>query len=186
MCPRKAVIPLWGRQLRPSVPPDTSYRIRLAGRDDADGFLRLVAELARFEKLDPPDEDAQARLIEDAFGRNPRIEVYVAAADREEDLVGYAIVLETYSSFLARPTLYIEDIYLTPDHRGTGLADAFMARLAKRAVDAGCGRIEGIVLGWNERARGFYARTGGRELDDWVFFRYDRPQLERLARGASS
>lgn len=165
------------------MPSDPSYRIRRATRDDADEFLRLVHELADFERLEPPDAEARDRLVEDAFGPDPRIEVYLAAVEgaADDDAVGYAIVLETYSSFLARPTLYLEDIYLTPDHRGTGLGDEFLRFLARRAVDADCGRIEGIVLGWNERARAFYKRHGVQEMDDWVFFRFDRDVLEGVA-----
>lgn len=163
------------------MPPGADYTIRRATRDDAEGFLRLVDELAEFERLDPPDEAARRRLVEDAFGPRPRIEVYIAHVDGGENPVAYAIVLETYSSFLARPTLYLEDIYLTPDHRGTGLGDDFLRFLARRAIDADCGRIEGIVLGWNERARAFYRRHGVQEMDDWVFFRFDRDALEGIA-----
>ncbi len=162
------------------MPSETPYRIRRATKEDADAFLRLVQELADFERLEPPDATAGQRLVEAAFGDEPRIEVHLAEADAADGVVGYAIVLETFSSFLARPTLYLEDIYLRPEHRGTGLGDAFLRYLARRALDADCGRIEGIVLGWNERARAFYKRHGVQEMDDWVFFRFDQQALQSL------
>ena len=87
-----------------------------------DDFIRLVIGLAEFEKLNPPDAAAQARLIEDAFGTKPRIEVWLAFADESRLPVGYAIFLETYSSFLARPTLYIEDVFVLAAESGRDVA----------------------------------------------------------------
>ncbi|HWG89644.1 MAG TPA: GNAT family N-acetyltransferase [Candidatus Thermoplasmatota archaeon] len=153
--------------------------IRFARPEDGPGYLRLVRELAEFEKLDPPSPEAERRLLEDAFGKDPKYELLVALAGRE--VVAYAIVLRTYSSFLAKPTLYLEDLYLSPGHRGSGLAERMMGTLAQLALDRGWGRLEGIVLTWNDRARRFYERTGAKELRDWYFFRYDEAALEALA-----
>src|SRR5262249_11159566 len=89
-----------------------SFYLRRGGRPDAAAFLNLIVALAEFEKLPPPDEEAKGRLIEDAFGSRPRYEPWLALADGHEGPVAYAILLETYSSFLARPTLYIEDIFV--------------------------------------------------------------------------
>jgi GNAT superfamily N-acetyltransferase len=158
------------------------YTIRAGRAEDGPGFVRLVRELAEFERLAPPDADAQKRLIEDAVGPRPRFELFVAEAAGHAGIVGYAVVLWTYSSFLAKPTLYLEDIYLTPAHRGTGLARVFLAALARHALERGAGRIEGVVLTWNERARRFYAATGAKELEDWRFFRYDERALQDIAR----
>jgi GNAT superfamily N-acetyltransferase len=149
--------------------------IRRATPADGPAFLRLVRELAEFEKLDPPTPDAQARLLADAFGARARFELHVAEAEGE--VVAYAITFETYSSFLAKPTLYLEDLYVTPAHRGKGVSHAMMRRLAALAAERGCGRLEGVVLAWNARARRFYAKTGARELGDWIFFRYDLADL---------
>lgn len=155
------------------------YQIQFAEPPHGPGFLRLVRELAEFEKLAPPSPEAEARLLQDAFGPDPRYELLVALHGGE--VVAYAIVLRTYSSFLAKPTLYLEDIYLAPGHRGTGLAERMMGTLARLALSRGWGRLEGIVLTWNERARRFYARTGAKELKEWYFFRYDEEALAALS-----
>jgi len=158
-----------------------SYVLRRARPQDGAEFVRLVDELAAFERLDPPTASAKRRLVRDAFGRAPRFELFVASRRGRQGLVAYAIVLWTYSSFLARPTLYLEDIYLSPDHRGTGLARSFLSYLARVALRRKGGRIEGVVLGWNQRARRFYRSTGAKELADWRFFRYDERALQTLA-----
>jgi GNAT superfamily N-acetyltransferase len=157
-----------------------NYRIRAATRADASDWLRLVTELARFEKLTPPSPAARRRLVRDAFGSKRRIEVFLAT--KRDEAVGYAIVAWTYSSFLAKPTLWLEDLYLRPDHRGTGLSRAFLGHLARRAEREGAGRIEGIVLGWNQRAQRFYQRTGATLKKEWILLRYTGPEIRRLAR----
>lgn len=159
-----------------------TYVVRRGRAADGPGFLRLVDELATFERLPKPFPAARRRLLRDAFGRRPRFELLVATRRGTPDVVAYAILLWTYSSFLAKPTLYLEDLYLSPAHRGTGLARQMMASVARRAKKGRAGRIEGIVLEWNERARRFYRRSGAQELADWIFFRYDEQALGRLAR----
>lgn len=185
--------------MRPSAPSDVVAGppgLRPAVAQDGPEFLRLVTELAVFEKLDPPSPEGRARLLRDAF-ETRTFELFVSdagvgppAANASEArsgsaglpprLAGYAIVLWTYSSFLGKPTLYLEDIYFSPEHRGSGKAKAAMQFLADLALSRGAGRIEGVVLGWNERARRFYAATGAKELSDWIFFRYDEDALYRL------
>jgi GNAT superfamily N-acetyltransferase len=159
-----------------------SYVVRRARPEDGPGFVGLVRELAAFERLAPPDAEAEKRLLADAFGHQPRYELLVASEEGRPQLVAYAIVLWTYSSFLAKPTLYLEDIYLSPGHRGTGLAQQMLRDLARLALERRAGRIEGVVLEWNERARRFYRTTGAKELEDWRFFRYDEDALRKLAR----
>lgn len=156
-------------------------KVRVARRSDASAFLRLVEALARYEKLDPPDAAARRRLVRDAFGTRPRLTVLLGELDGTP--AAYAILLETYSSFLARPTLWIEDIYVDVSARGQGLGRAMMRAIAKEARRRGCHRIEGVVLGWNKLAQGFYRKTGGVVRKDWWLLRYDRAGLERLARG---
>src|SRR3989442_15751231 len=92
--------------------------VRRAILADAETVLNLITQLAHYEKLNPPDEEARARLLEDGWGNSPRFEAWLAEADGLP--VGYAIVFETYSTFLARPTLYLEDIFVLPEHRGKG------------------------------------------------------------------
>lgn len=155
--------------------------MRPARRPDGEEFLRLVEELAVFEKLAPPTAEGRARLLADGFDAR-RFELFVADDPaRAGRLAGYAIVLWTYSSFLGKPTLYLEDLYFSPEHRGSGLAQEALRFLSALALERGAGRIEGVVLGWNERARRFYARTGAKEMGDWIFFRYDEAALGKLA-----
>ncbi len=156
--------------------------IRRAAPSDAGVFLALVRALAEYEELDPPDADAEQRLIADGFGATPRFESYLAEVSGE--VVGYAIVFETYSSFLARPTLYLEDLFVLPTARRQGAGRALLHYLAAEAVRRDCGRMEWIVLHWNELARGVYRRIGAEEMQDWCFCRLSGDALRRMAEGA--
>lgn len=143
-------------------------RIRAYRKGDARDFLRLVRELARFEKLKPPTPAAGRRMVGD-IGR--RVEVLMA-----EDggaAVGYAIYLFTYSSFLARPTLYLEDVFVLPEARGQGVGKAFFAALRKIARAKRCGRMEWTVLNWNKPAIRFYDAQGARPLKEWTTYRLE-------------
>lgn len=156
------------------------YRVRKATRADAKAWFDLIVELARFEKLTPPTPAARRRLVRDAFGPKPRIEVLVGTF--EEQVVAYAIIAWTYSSFLAQPTLWLEDVYVTKAHRGTGLADGMLQALSRRALREKAGRIEGIVLNWNTHAQAFYLRTGAHLKKEWILLRYQEKALRRNAR----
>src|SRR5262249_24591500 len=108
-----------------------AFSIRAARRDDATGFLALVRALAEFERLPGPTDQAPELRIEDAFGRTPRFELLVAGpAETPGPILAYAVFFATYSTFLARPSLYLEDIFVHPDARGRGLAEQMMRRLA--------------------------------------------------------
>lgn len=156
--------------------------IRPATIEDAPDILKLVVALADFERLPPPDEDAQGRLITDAFGPHPRFEIFLA--DVERQVVGYAFVFETYSTFLALPTLYLEDLFVLPEFRGQKVGYALFAYCAEEAVRSGCGRLDWTVLEWNTHAIQFYKRLGAKHLSDWHLYRLDGPALEKL--GANS
>lgn len=163
--------------------PRVTVTVREATRADADAFLGLVDALAEYEKLDPPAADARERLVEDAFAEDPSARrVKVLLGESEGRAVAYAILCETYSSFLARPTLYLEDVFVAPDARMRGVGKAMMRAVAQEAEARGCHRIEGVVLSWNDLAHGFYAATGGDVKRDWFLLRYDRAGIERLAR----
>lgn len=153
--------------------------MRRAAPSDGPAFLALVDALAEYEKLPPPDADAKARLLADAFGARPRFTLLLG--ERAGKVIAYAILLETYSSFLARPTLYLEDVFVNPAERRGGAGRAMMRAIAKEALARGCHRVEGVVLGWNESAQKFYQVTGGRVLDDWWLLRYDREGIARLS-----
>lgn len=157
--------------------------IRPATTDDADTFLGLVDQLADYEKLDRPSPQARGRLVADAFGPRQRISVFLGELDGTA--VSYAIVLETYSSFLALPTLYLEDLFVVPDARRHGLGGAFFRFLAGEAVRRGCGRMEWVVLDWNELAIGFYDKLGARRMTEWYTYRLNAEQLQEIAGGGS-
>lgn len=143
-------------------------KIRPYRKSDARDFLRLVRELARFEKLKPPTPAAGRRMVGD-IGR--RVEVLMAEDGGVS--VGYAIYLFTYSSFLARPTLYLEDVFVRPDQRGKGVGKAFFAALRKIARAKRCGRMEWTVLNWNKPAIRFYDAQGARPLKEWTTYRLE-------------
>lgn len=156
--------------------------IRPARPDDAGALLDLIDALADYEKLDRPDEAARERLTRDIFGPRPRIEVLLAFDG--DTAVGYALFLETYSSFLARPTLYLEDIFVHPDARGRRIGLTLMRQLATLALERDCGRMEWVVLRWNTPAIDFYDRLGAVPMKEWETFRLDRDGLERVSSGA--
>ena len=143
-------------------------KVRPYRSSDARDFLRLVRELARYEKLEPPTPAAGRRLVLD-IGR--RIHVLMGEVDSRS--VGYAIYLFTYSSFQARPTLYLEDVFVLPEHRGRGLGKAFFQALFRAARKARCRRMEWTVLDWNKPAIRFYDGLGARPLKGWTTYRLD-------------
>jgi GNAT superfamily N-acetyltransferase len=125
--------------------------VRKAEPADGPAFLALVRALAEFEQLPPPDADAEARLIADAFGSSPLYELWVATMGAS--VVAYAATFRAYSTFLARPTLYLEDLFVAPSARRRGVATAILARLEAVARERGCGRFEWTVLDWNVDAQ---------------------------------
>jgi GNAT superfamily N-acetyltransferase len=158
-----------------------SFRVRRGTRADAPSLLKLVKALADFEKLDSPDEAAQARLIEHAFGEKPRIEVWLAEADDAAAPVAYAIFFETYSSFLAQPTLYIEDIFVEVEHRQRGIGSALLRKAVELAHERGCGRVEWTALDWNVNAQKVYEqKLGARRMSEWYLYRMTRVEMEKF------
>lgn len=155
-----------------------SVVIRRAVPSDGGALLQLIEELAGYERLAPPDEDARARLLRDMFSTPPRLDAYLARLDGVP--VGYALVFETYSSFLALPTLYLEDIFILPEHRRGGIGLRFFRMLVAEAHRRGCGRMEWAVLDWNQPAINFYRKIGAREMKEWKTFRLVRDDMERL------
>lgn len=152
--------------------------IRKATRNDGKTVLSLINALASFEKLKRPSPAARKRLLKDAFGRKKRFEVFLAELDNKA--VGYAIIFETYSSFLALPTLYIEDIFVLPEYRRRKIGVLLFRRCVEEAAQRGCGRMEWMVLDWNVNAIRFYERLGARQLTEWLPFRLERKQFASL------
>jgi len=158
--------------------------VRAATAEDAPTLLRLIDALAEYEHLDPPDMAAKRRLVLDGFERTPpRFDTFLAFPKGNAEPIGYAIVLETYSSFLAKPTLYIEDLFVLPEARRTGGGSALFRHLSTEALRRGCGRMEWVCLDWNSLAIGFYEKQGGQHLDDWRVYRLTEDGLTRLSRG---
>ena len=156
-----------------------AFDLRRATRADAPDLLRLIRALAEFEKLTPPDAAAEARLVADGFGERPRFEAWLACVPEAIAPVGYAVFFETYSSFLARPSLYLEDIFVLPEFRGRGLGLALLRHCVKLAHERGCGRMEWTCLDWNRNAQRIYeTRVGARHMQEWFLYRLTRPDME--------
>jgi GNAT superfamily N-acetyltransferase len=149
--------------------------VRKAVAADAGVMLELIEGLAKYEKLTPPDDAARERLVRDAFGPKPRFDVFLGEVDGRP--AGYAFVFETYSTFLALPTLYLEDIFVLPEYRDRGAGIALFRHCVAEATRRGCGRLEFVVLDWNKLARDFYARLGAEHLTDWCYYRLRRDQF---------
>ncbi len=151
--------------------------IRPATSADGPAFLALVDALADYEKLPRPDAGARERLLSDAFTvQPPRFSLLLAEAEGA-GIVGYAVTFETYSTFLAKPTLYLEDLFVHPDFRGIGAGRALFGAVQAEAKNRGCGRMEWSCLDWNELAWTFYERRGATHLNDWRMYRLTENQL---------
>ena len=156
-------------------------------REHAAAFCRLVIALAEFEKLPPPDEAAQARLVEDALGAKQRIEVWLAFVNGETEPCGYMILVETYSSFLALPTLYLEDLFVLPERRKGGVGGALLKKVVSLAHQRGCGRVEWTALDWNVNAQQVYEqRIGAKRMSEWLLYRMTREDMQRLLENEAS
>lgn len=157
-----------------------SIALRPLTPEHAAAFCRLVVALAEFEKLTPPDAAAQARLVQDALGPRPRIEVWLAFVGGLAAPCGYAILVETYSSFLALPTLYIEDVFVLSEHRRCGVGGALLRQAVALAHERGCGRVEWTALDWNVNAQRVYEqRLGAKRMSEWFLYRMTRGDMQR-------
>lgn len=156
-----------------------TLQVRRARPDDGPALLELVAALAEYEKLPPPDAHARERLLRDGFGPAPRYELLFGELDGRP--VAYALYFFTYSSFLARPTLFLEDLFVLPEARRHGVGGALLRALAEAALAADCGRMEWAALTWNRLAIDFYERLGARALEEWRTFRLEGTGIAALA-----
>ena len=158
--------------------------MRVRGAEEADvGLIAgLVRELAEFERLLHEVRLTEAALRDALFGARRYAEVAIAEDERGEPM-GFALFFHTYSTFLGRPGIYLEDLFVRPAHRGSGAGTALLRHLARLAAERGCGRLEWAVLHWNEAAIEFYRRLGARPTADWTVYRLDGEALARLAAG---
>ena len=142
-------------------------------------ILSFIRDLAEYERLAHEVVATEELLRETLFGERPGAEVVIAELDGVP--VGFALFFHNFSTFLGRPGLYLEDLFVRPAARGHGVGRALLARLAAIAVERGCGRFEWAVLDWNEPAIGFYRNLGAVPLDDWTVQRVTGEALHRLA-----
>jgi GNAT superfamily N-acetyltransferase len=158
-----------------------SVVVRSLRAADVPRLLELIDALADYEKLPRPDPAARARLANDAVADPPPFQTLLAEIDGAP--IGYAIYFFTYSTFLAQPTLYLEDIFVLPGWRSQGAGVALFRACAAEAMRQACGRMEWQVLNWNEPSLKFYERLGARQLDEWLPFRLDGQALATVAAG---
>lgn len=158
----------------------SNITLRSATRADAEAVIGLIIALADFENLPPPDAAAQARLIEHGFGDAPQFEVMLAEVEGAPGPAGYALLLKTYSTFLAQPTLYLEDVFVLPEYRKRGIGKALLRHCVQMALDRGCERMEWTCLDWNTNAQALYERMGARRLKEWFLYRLTRPAMTEM------
>ncbi|BFG72838.1 GNAT family N-acetyltransferase [Paraburkholderia terrae] len=156
--------------------------IRAATPDDVGTMLALMYELAEFEKLTHLFIATEDGLRDGLFGARPSAEAIVA--ERDGKMIGYALFFHNYSTFLGRRGLYLEDLYVQPTERGTGLGSKMLRYLAALAVERQCGRFEWSVLDWNQPAIDFYQKMGATVLPDWRVVRITGDALDQLAASA--
>jgi GNAT superfamily N-acetyltransferase len=152
--------------------------LRPAGPDDCALLLELIRALAAYEKLTDQVTATEAGLRETLFGPRPAAESLIAELDGAP--AGFALFFSNYSTFLGRPGLYLEDLFVKPELRRRGVGRALFTHLARLAVERQCGRFEWSVLDWNEPAIAFYRRLGAVPLADWTVFRLTGEALRRL------
>ena len=157
-----------------------SFTIRAGERSDVPVIADLIRGLARYERLEHEVETTPERLEKTLFGPHRYAETLLAEEDGEA--IGFALFFHNYSTFLARPGVYLEDLFVREAHRGKGVGKALLARLAAIAVERECGRLEWAVLDWNKDAIGFYERLGARPNSDWTVYRLTGDALRGLAR----
>ncbi|PWG61556.1 GNAT family N-acetyltransferase [Sediminicurvatus halobius] len=160
---------------------ERALRIRRAEAADCGLILALIRELAEYERLAHEVVADEALLRKHLFGPQPAAEVLLAEAGDEP--VGFALFFTSFSTFLGRPGLYLEDLFVRPAHRGQGYGQALIGALARLALERGCGRLEWSVLDWNTPAIGFYRALGAEPMDEWTTYRVTGAALERLGNG---
>jgi len=155
-------------------------RVRRAKASDSGTIVSMIRALAEYERLASQVKVTTARIRRDGFGRRPYFETLICEDGKKT--VGFALYFFTYSTFVARPTLYVEDLFVLPDERGKGAGKALLGALARIAVRRECGRMEWAVLDWNLPAIKFYKRVGASLRKEWILTRLTGSSLRRLAR----
>lgn len=154
------------------------FRIAPATERDVPVILAMIKGLADYEKMADLVKATEESLRASLFGPRPAAEVVIAYAD--DEAAGFALFFPNYSTFLAQPGIYLEDLFVVPRWRAHGLGKKLLAHLAALAVERGCGRLEWVVLDWNEPAIGFYKKLGAERMDGWTVFRVTGDALAQL------
>ncbi len=160
--------------------PITNLRILPAEEKDIPLVLAFIRKLAEYERLSHVVVADQDTLRNSLFGPHPAAEVVLAYIENEP--VGFAVYFQTFSTFIGRPGIYLEDLFIEPTYRGSGIGTAILAYLASLTKQRGCARLSWAVLDWNDPAIQFYRTLGARALDDWTVFELSGTALERLAK----
>ena len=156
-----------------------TIRLRVATRDDIALIAHFIRALADYEKLLDEVRLDEGVLAEKLFGPRPYAEVLIGEINCQPE--GFALFFHNFSTFEGRPGIYLEDLFVTPEARGSGLGTALLAELARLAVERDCARLEWSVLDWNEPSIGFYKALGAKPMDEWTVFRLDGTALTNLA-----
>ena len=156
-----------------------SLTVRPAAEHEVPEVLRFIRELAVYERLEHEVVATEAALRAALFGPRPYAEVAFACLDGTP--VGFALFFHNFSTFVGKPGIYLEDLFVRPEARGRGVGRSLLAWLARTALERGCGRLEWAVLDWNEPAIGFYRSLGAADQSEWTTYRLDGPALTRLA-----
>jgi GNAT superfamily N-acetyltransferase len=156
-------------------------RIREAAEEDVPLILSLIRELAEYERLSDEVVATEDGLRESLFGERRYAEVLIAEHDGAP--AGFALFFHNFSTFLGKPGIYLEDLYVRPEFRGSGIGRQLLVKLAHLALERGCGRLEWSVLDWNEPSIGFYMQLGAVAMDDWTIYRVSGHALRKLGGG---
>lgn len=162
--------------------PNSMFEIRAATPADVPAIFSLIQALAEYEKLSHEVTGSIEQLHTHLFGEKPFVEAIVAIVDQKA--IGFALYLHNYSTFLTKPGIYLEDLFVLPEYRGHGIGKALLTQLAQIAIERDCGRLEWSVLDWNESAIGFYQRMGATVLPDWRICRVTGDALLQLQMSA--
>ena len=161
-----------------------TFQIRPAREEDVPVILQLIRDLATYERAPHEVTATEEQLVDVLFGERPAAEVLLVF--EEESPVGFAVYFYNFSTWLGRPGLYLEDLFVKPEKRGKGYGRALLVELAKIARDRGCGRMEWAVLNWNEPAIKFYRALGAKPMDEWTVFRLTPEEIAKLADAADT
>jgi len=160
------------------------FRIRAAERKDVSLILAFIKELADYEKLGDQVGATEEKLVASLFAEPAFVEVLIAEAvadDGAMDAAGFALYFHNYSTFLGQPGIFLEDLFVRPEFRGIGIGIGLLRELAKKTIEKNCGRLDWMVLDWNEPAIGFFRTIGARRVDGFVPYRLCGDALQRLA-----